>query len=82
MHNHKGLGGVVKGRKRTYRIEVDIQQPPYGEVRIDPIYEVSVFDDDTGKLVKKESVEVPGDSRETLRIFVDATKYSAETDFM
>ena len=82
MHDHKGLGGIVKGKKRTYRIEVDIQEPPRGEVRIDPVYEVSVFDNDTDDLVKKESVRVPGDSRETLGTFVNITKRSAEDDFM
>lgn len=83
MHNHKGLGGTVKGRKRTYRIEVDIQQPPPGEVRIHPVYEVTVFDNDTGKLARKEpSIEVPGDSREKLRIYVEIVKHSAENDFM
>lgn len=82
MHDHKGLGGIVNGNKRTYRIEVDIQEPPRGEVRIDPVYEVSVFDNATGDLVKKESVEVPGDSREVLRTFVNITKRSAENDFM
>lgn len=83
MHNHKGLGGVVQGRKRTYRIEVDVEQPPPGVVRIDPIYEVSVFDNDTGELMRKEpSIEVRDDSRENLRGYVDTIKRSAENDFM
>jgi hypothetical protein len=61
---------------------VDIQQPPPGEIRIEPIYEVSVFDNATGKLMRKPSIEVPRDSRETLRTYVDMVKDSAENDFM
>ena len=83
LHNHKGLGGIVKGRNRTYRIEVDIQEPPRGVVRIDPIYEVTVIDNDTGELVRTEpSIEVRDDSRENLRAYVDMIKRSAENDFM
>ena len=82
MHSYKDLGGVVKGRKRTYRIDIEIQQPRPGEVRIDPVYEVFTFDHDTNEIVRKESIEVRGDSRETLRTFVNGTKHSAENDFM
>lgn len=82
MHGYKDLGGVVKGRKRTYQIDIEIQQPPPGVVRIDPVYEVFVFDHDTNEIVRKQSVEVAGDSRETLRTFVNMTKHSAENDFM
>jgi hypothetical protein len=82
MHGYKDLGGIVKGRKRTYRIEIDIDEPRHGEVRIDPVYVVSTFDNDTGELVRKESVRVPDDSRQILSSFVDITKQSAGDDFM
>lgn len=82
MHGYKDLGGIVKGRKRTYRIEIKIDEPPRGKVRTEPIYVVSTFDNDTGELVKKESVRVPDDSRQILSSFVDITKRSAEDDFM
>jgi hypothetical protein len=82
MHGYEKLGGIAKGRKRTYRVDVDIQQPSAGEIRIDPVYEVSVFDNDTGELVRKElPIEVSGDSRSILSDFVNAIKHSAENDF-
>lgn len=82
MYGYKDLGGVVKGRRRTYRIEIELRQPPRGVVWIDPKYYVITYDNDTNEIVRKESVEIPGDSRETLRTFVSMTKHSAENDFM
>jgi hypothetical protein len=81
MHGYRDLGGIVQGRKRTYRIDVNIQQPRPGEIRIDPVYVVSTFDNETNKLVKEEAVEVPGDSRVILSEFIAGTKHSAENDF-
>lgn len=82
MPDLKDLGGIVQGEKRRYRVEVTLKQPKPGVVELDSVYDITVFDDETGKYFWGQKFRLrKGNTFEDLREFVEEKKRAAKRDF-
>jgi hypothetical protein len=75
------LGGIVKSRNNTYRIEVIQRQPPRGTVWTEAQYETSVFNEATGEKVFAQRFRMrPENTKAHLREWVNGIKDAAARD--
>jgi hypothetical protein len=76
------LGGIVRSKTRTYRVEVTYRQPKPGFVYPDSMYDIYVLEDETDENVFTQTFRLRhGDSFIALRDFVDGIKEAAARDF-
>jgi hypothetical protein len=78
----ENLGGIVEGKKRTYRIDVKRKAGKPGEVQIDQLFDIVATDNATGEVVRPEVFRMkPEDHISDLESLVNIMKHSASRDF-
>jgi hypothetical protein len=80
------LGGIVKSRKRAYRVEVKSQAAKgpvkLGKVEFDRFFDINVYDNETEALVRADGFMMkPEESLEDFEPLVEWIKRSASKDF-
>ncbi len=76
------FGGIVEGKKRTYRIEVKPKAGKPGDICIDRYFDIVAKDNATGEAVRSKVFRMkPENQVSDLEAFVDLMKHSASRDF-